>query len=141
MKVIFLEDDRTQNVADGYARNYLFPRKLAVISTPQAAAAAEKRRGAKLAEAEKKKEEMQAVADRLAKLEIVIKVDAGEGGKLFGSVTSADIADAVKKESGIEIDKKKIELEEPLKAVGDHTVTAKLSHDVVAKLKIKVAAK
>ncbi len=141
MKVIFVEDDRIENVAEGYARNYLLPRKLAFAATPQAEAAAAKRREIKLAELEKKKGEMQALADKLEKKEFTIKVDAGEGGKLFGSVTSADIAELVAKEGGVEIDKKKIELEEPLKTVGEHTVAVKLFHDVTAKLKIIVAAK
>ncbi len=141
MKVIFLEDDRIENVAEGYARNYLLPRKLAIAATPQAAAAAEKRREVKRAETDKKKGEMQALAEKLSALEFAISVDAGEGGKLFGSVTAADIAEAVKNKSGIEIDKKKIDLEEPLKTVGEHTVSAKLFADVSAKLKIIISAR
>lgn len=141
MKVVFLEDDRIEEVSDGYARNYLLPRKLAVLATLQAIAAAEKRREQKKAELEKKKAEMQALAEKLSSLEIVVEADAGEGGKLFGSVTASDIAEAVRKAAGMELDKKKIELDEPLKVVGEYTVPAKLFQDVSASLKVKVSAK
>ena len=141
MKVIILEDDRIENVADGYARNYLLPRKLAQAATPQAVAAVEKRKEKKKAEIERKKIETQAVAEKLSAAEIVIEADAGEGGKLFGSVTPADIAAAVKKTTGIEVDKRKIDLREPLKAAGDYAVTVKLFQDITATLKIKVSAR
>jgi len=141
MKVIFLEDDRIEEVSDGYARNYLLPRKLAVLATPEAIAAAEKRGGKKKAELEKRKSEIQTLAEKLSTLEIVVEADAGEGGKLFGSVTSSDIVEAIKKTSGIELDRKKIELEEPLKVVGEYSVPVKLFQDVSATLKIKVTAK
>jgi len=141
MKVIFLEDDRIEAVSDGYARNYLLPRQLAILATASALAAAEKRREKKAAELEKQKGQMQALAEKLSALEIVVEADAGEGGKLFGSITSSDIAEAVKKKAGIELDKKKIELEEPLKTVGDYVVPVKLFQNINASLKIKVSAK
>jgi len=141
MKVIFLEDDRIEEVSDGYARNYLLPRQLAILATASALAAAEKRREKKAAEREKQKEQMQALAEKLSALEIVVEADAGEGGKLFGSITSSDIAEAIKKKAGIELDKKKIELEEPLKTVGDYVVPVKLFQNINASLKIKVSAK
>ena len=106
MKVIFLEDDRIEAVSDGYARNYLLPRKLAVLATPGALAAVEKRRDKSKAELEKQKGEMQTLAEKLSAFEIVIEADAGEGGKLFGSVTSSDIAEAVRKTFGVELDRK-----------------------------------
>lgn len=84
---------------------------------------------------------MQALAEKLGEQETVIAVDAGEGGKLFGSVTSADIADAVKKSSGIDIDRKKITLTDPIKLVGEYKVPLKLFHDVTAVLKINITAK
>lgn len=141
MKVIILEDDRAEDVSDGYARNYLLPKKLAVPANPGNLAAAEKRRVQREAEMEKKKLELKAVADQLAAQEIVIAADAGEGGKLFGSVTAADIAEAVKKNSGIELDKRKIVLEEPIKTLGEHSVTVKLFQEINTKLKIKISAK
>jgi large subunit ribosomal protein L9 len=141
MKVIVLEDDRIENVSDGYARNYLLPRKLAILATPQAIASTEKRREKRKTELEQKRAEMRALAEKLEKLEIEISADAGEGGKLFGSITSADIAQAASQLSGAEIDKKKIELEEPIKVVGEHKVTLKLFSEVTAALKVKVSPK
>jgi len=141
MKVIFLEDDRIEDVSEGYARNYLLPRKEAVLATPPALASAEKRREKRKAELGKKRAEMQALADRLSESELEIKVDAGEEGKLFGSVTPGDIAEAAMKTLGIELDRKKIDLEESIKLVGEYTVTAKLFQDIAAKLKVKVSPK
>ena len=141
MRVIFLEDDHIEDVAEGYARNYLIPRKLAVVATPQAIVAAEKRKEAKKAELEKKRAEMQALAEKLSSLQVVIEAEAGEEGKLFGSVTPSDIAVACQKISGIEIDKRKIELSDPIKVVGEYQVPVKLFSDIVASLKGKVVAK
>ena len=141
MKVIFFEDDRIEDVSEGYARNFLFPRKVAIIATPGAVAAAEKRSEKKKAEIEKKKDEMRALAEKIGSCEIVIELGAGEGGKLFGSVTSQDIASAVKKVAGVEIDKRKVVIEEPIKVIGDYAVLVKLYQGVNANLKIKVAAK
>jgi large subunit ribosomal protein L9 len=141
MKVIFVEDDRIEAVSDGYARNYLLPNKLAMIATPAALAAAEKRREKRKQELEKRKAEMQALAEKLAALEIVVEADAGEGGKLFGSVTAADIAEAARKAGGVEIDKRKILLEEPIRTIGEYSVPLKLHPDVTAALKLKVSAK
>ena len=87
MKVIILEDDRVENVSDGYARNFLLPRGLAALATPAAIAAVEKRREKKQTEIEKKKQEMRASAEQLGALEVAITADVGEGGKLFGSTT------------------------------------------------------
>lgn len=141
MKVIFLEDNRVEDVSEGYARNFLLPRKLVIAATPKALAAVEKRRDKKNAELEQRRAEMQAVADKLSALEIVVTADVGEEGKLFGSVTAADIAEAVKKTAGVEIDRKKIELNEPLKNAGDYSIEAKLFRDVTATLKVKVTAR
>ena len=141
MKVILLEDDQVKNVSDGYARNYLLPRKLAILATPDAVKAVEKRSGQKMAELEKKRAEMQALADKLSALEFTVSADAGEGGKLFGSVTSSDIAAAVKSAAGVELDKKKIDLTDPIKMAGDFVVSAKLFQDIAVQLKIKVAPK
>jgi len=141
MKVIILEDDRVENVADGYARNFLLPRGLAVSATVKALAAVEKRSAKKKAEVEKKRGEMQGVVEKLAATEVTVAVDAGEGGKLFGSVTAADIAKAVKAASGIEVDKRKITLAEPIKLVGEYHVPVKLFQDISASLKLIVAAK
>ncbi|MDD5593376.1 MAG: 50S ribosomal protein L9 [Candidatus Margulisbacteria bacterium] len=141
MKVIILEDDRVENVSDGYARNFLFPRRLAAPATAAALIAVAKRQDKKKAELEKRKAEMHELADKLSALELVITADAGEGGKLFGSVTTADLARAIKQTAGLEVDRRKIALNEPLKTVGDYAVNVKLFQDITASLKVKVAAK
>ena len=141
MKVIVLEDDRVENVADGYARNFLLPRKLAMVATPAAMAAVEKRQEKKKAEVAKRQEEMKALAEQLSALEVIVTADVGEGGKLFGSITSADLVKAIKQAANIDIDKRKILLNEPIKSAGDYTVNIKLFRDISAALKVKVAAK
>ena len=141
MKVIILEDDSLESVSDGYARNFLFPRKLAISATTAAVAALGKRQAKKQAEIETKKQAAQALAEKLSATEVVITADAGEGGKLFGSVTTPDLARAIKQAAGIEIDKRRIEIKEPLKTVGDYLVTIKLFKGVAASLKVKVAAR
>ena len=141
MKVIILEDDSIENVSDGYARNYLFPKKLAISATPAAVAALGKRQEKKKTEIEKKRQEMQTLADKLSATEVVITADVGEGGKLFGSVTTTDLVKAVKQTVGIDLDKRRIEIKEPLKTVGDYLVNIKLFKGVAASLKVKVAAK
>lgn len=141
MKVILLEDYSVQNVSDGYARNFLLPRGLALVATEKAIAAATKKAELKKVELDQRRAEMQVMADKLAAQEIEIKVDAGEEGKLFGSVTSADIAKAVQQAAGIEIDKRKILLEAPIKSIGEYRVQVKLISKVTASLTIKVSAK
>jgi len=141
MKIIYLEDDRIEEVSEGYARNFLLPRKLCILATPKALAAAEKRKEAKAAEVEKKRAEMKELADKLAAIEFTIAADTGEGGKLFGSVTAVDICAAVKKGAGVEIDKRKIEVREPIKVIGEYSVPVKLIQDISATLKIKVIAR
>jgi len=141
MKVIILEDDSLTNVSDGYARNFLFPRKLAITATPAALAALEKRQDKKKAQIEAKQQEMRGLAEKLGALEITITADVGEGGKLFGSVTTADLARAIKQTAGLEVDKRRIEIATPLKTAGDYVVSVKLFRDITAALKVKVAAK
>jgi large subunit ribosomal protein L9 len=141
MKVLYLEDDRVEEVSVGFARNYLLPRKLVVAATTAVVAAAAKRQEKKKAEVEQKRAEMQALAEKLSAADLTISVDVGEGGKLFGSVTTADIAAAVKRAVEIDLDKRKIELLEPIRLIGEYSVAAKLFQDIRAKLKVKVAAR
>ncbi len=148
MKVVLRQDieslgelDNLVSVSDGYARNYLLPRKLAVAATPPELAAVEKRKGKSEALRAAKRAEHEAVAAKLNSLEISISADAGEEGKLFGSVTAQDIAAAIKDSAGIELDKKKIELAEPLKIVGEYSVPVKIYKDIASTVKIKVVAK
>jgi large subunit ribosomal protein L9 len=126
-------------VADGYARNYLLPRKLALLATEG---------NKKVIEREKVKFDVkeaeeqgvaQAIADRLANVEIEIARKTGETDALFGSVTNADIAESLSAK-GFDIDRRTIQLHEPIKKLGDYTVPVKLHRDVTVSLKVKVVA-
>jgi large subunit ribosomal protein L9 len=148
MKIVVLKEvpglgyeDDVAEVSEGYARNYLFPRRLAELATPAALAGIEKRKEEREKKLAEKRTEFSAQAETLAAQEINITVDAGEEGKLFGSVTSQMISDALKAACQIEIDKRKIELADPIKLLGDYTVTVKLFRDITAKLKVKVSPK
>ncbi len=125
------------NVADGYARNYLLPKGKAIIAEKKNVALMERRRAAILARAAKQREEYKALANQLESLDITIPVRVGEDDKLYGSVTSMDIAKVVA-EKGYEIDRKKIQLPEAIKATGEYDVPVKLAPEVTATLKVKV---
>lgn len=138
MKVIILEEDRIADVADGYARNYLFPKKLAILATPLNIEKFEKRLKERSEELLQKKKIAQELADKLSSVEVLIKAEAGEEGKLFGSITIQDVINAVKQQLGIELDKRKVNLNEHIKMVGTYIVIAKLHHEVNANIKLKV---
>ena len=126
-------------VADGYARNYLLPRKLALLATDGNKKVIEREKVKfDIQEAEEQKV-AQAVADRLATVEIEIARKVGETDALFGSVTNADIAEALAAK-GFDLDRRKIQLHEPIKKIGEVEVPVKLHRDVVVKLKVKVVA-
>ncbi len=127
------------SVANGYARNYLLPKGLAITADKKNLTKIEKQREAILKRAAKMQEEYEALASQLAALDIEIPVKVGEEDKLYGSVTNLDIAKAVE-EKGFQIDRKKILLGEPIKALGEYEVPVKLSPDVTATLKIKVVS-
>jgi large subunit ribosomal protein L9 len=141
MKVIFVEDDRVEEVSEGYARNYLLPRKLVIAATPGALALVAKRQEKKQAEVSKKRTAMTELAEKLGANQVTVTADVGEGGKLFGSITAADITGAVKNALGVELDRKKLDLREPIKMVGEYTVPVKLFQDIHAGIKLNVAAK
>ncbi len=124
-------------VAEGYARNYLLPRKLALLVNENNKRQIDRER--KLAEARdtEEKSAAEAIAARLTQLEIEIPRRVGENDTLYGSVTTQDIAQAMK-DKGFEIDKRKIVLPEPLKALGESTVAVKIHRDVTAQVKVKV---
>jgi large subunit ribosomal protein L9 len=125
-------------VANGYARNYLLPRKLALVVTAENKGQIERERvKAEAREAEELKA-AQALQSRLEALELVITRRVGENSALYGSVTSADIADALAAHQ-YSVDRRKIQLGDPLKALGDHVVPVKLYRDVIAQVKVKVA--
>jgi large subunit ribosomal protein L9 len=126
-------------VADGYARNYLVPNKKAIEATPKNLHAMDHAKKMVADRLRKLKKEAAADADRIKALAITIKAKSGEEGKLFGSVTSMDIAEAMKAE-GVAIDKRKIILDEPIKRLGDYTIAVKLHADVTADFKLTVIA-
>lgn len=145
MQIILLEDVKTLgkkgdivNVSDGYARNFVLPKKLGVEAN------AKNKNDLKLqkANAEKVAAQQLASAQDLAQLletkEVTVKIKSGEGGRAFGSVSSKEIAQAAKDQCGLELDKKKIQLPEPLKALGAYEVGVKLHPKVTGKLKVKV---
>ena len=126
-------------VADGYARNFLVPRKKAIEATPKNLHAMDHAKKMVSDRLRKLKREAAADADKVKALAITIKAKAGEEGKLFGSVTTMDIAEAMKAQ-GVAIDKRKIVLEEPIKRLGDYTITVKLHTDVTSDFKLAVVA-
>lgn len=148
MKVILLQDVKNVgkkgqiiNAKDGYARNFLFPKNLAIEATEINLKNLE---NAKKHKEEKEKEileDAKALEEELLKKIIVIKTKTGENGKLFGSITTKEIADLLESEHGISIDKKKFELEETIKSVGEYYAKIKLHPSVNAKLKVIVTEK
>lgn len=125
-------------VSDGYARNMLLPKGLAREATEGNVRSLEKQK----AIAEEKRQEQKAAAEKqaekLEKIVVTVETKGGENGKLFGSITSKDIADALEKQEGISLDKKKIVMDGPIKQAGETTVMVKLFQDVSAEMKVKV---
>ncbi|MFO7946773.1 MAG: 50S ribosomal protein L9 [Armatimonadota bacterium] len=145
MKVIFLEDvDRVahegdvEEVADGFARNYLIPNNLAVRATEGALKELEQRRSAIEKRQETKREAAEKLAEQLGKETIVIEAPVGEGGRLHGRVTTRMIADAAAEQLEYDIDRRDIDIPEPISATGKYLVTAELYRDIQAQLPIEV---
>lgn len=126
------------DVADGYARNYLLPRKKAMKASESALQRAEAVRETRIAEEKRAKEEAEAIASQLVGSRVVIAAPAGDEGQLYGSVTVADVAEGIKRFTGIELDKGSIELAEPVKAIGLHEINVKLHADVQFPLTLDV---
>lgn len=126
------------NVKPGFARNYLIPRELALEANKNTIAGIQKKVEAEKTREAKARANMEALAQRLDKLTLKFTMKAGEDDKLFGSVTSQMIADAIA-EKGYPIEKNEVELDEPVKHVGNHFVTVKLGHGYTGRVKIKVA--
>lgn len=147
MKIILIKEVKglgkpghVAEVSDGYARNLLLPKGFAKEATEQNVKALDK---LKTDEAKKRQNDLSAaliVADNIKDLEVKIHTKAGEGGKLFGAVTGKDIADALQKQFGISIDKRKFLIESPIKHIGEFIIDIKLYQDVVGKLKVSVGA-
>lgn len=147
MKVILLQDVKgvgkageVRNVADGHGRNYLLPHGLALEATSGNLAQAAARQAAQSKRDEKTLAEAKDLSAKLESGPIVVMAKAGEGGRLFGAVTNAQIADAIRAALGLEVDRHKIELEEPIKAAGDHVCDVRLHPGVISKITVRVAA-
>lgn len=144
MKVIFLQDVKgkgkkgeIKNVSEGYARNFLFPKNLASEATPGAMATLQGQQKSEEKKQQAQLEEAEALKAKLADMTITIKTKTGEGGRVFGSVTSKQIADGLK-EQGIKIDKRKIELADPIKSLGYTNVPIKIHSQVTGTVKVHV---
>ena len=145
MKVILKADikgvgkkDEVINASDGYARNFLFPKNLAVEANKENMSKLKAKQDSAKYQKDKEKEEAIKVADKLSKILLKIKVKAGENGKIFGGVSAKEIAQALSNEYKIEVDKKKIDLKETIKTLGVHNVDIKLFEGVIGKLRIDV---
>ncbi|MDR1438926.1 MAG: 50S ribosomal protein L9 [Clostridiales bacterium] len=147
MKVILKEEvkglgkkEDMVNVSDGYARNFLFPRGIAVEATKDNLNIMKTRKDAEKTKSDRERAHAESLAAKISGLELAIKCKAGAHAQLFGSITSKDIADELKAKFGLDVDKKKIALDEPLKTLGEHIVGVRLHKGITAKLKVSVEA-
>jgi len=127
-----------KDVADGYGRNYLIPRKLAVLAGRGIETEAKRIRDASAKREAKERDEAQELADEIGNKTVVVRLRVGEEGKAFGSVTNEDIATALKQQHQVEVDRRKIDLHEPIKTLGEHQVALRLHRDVEAHINLIV---
>lgn len=147
MKVILLQDIKSLGkkgdiveTAEGYGRNYLLPRKLAKEANAANLNQAKQDKATAAHRAAQQKDEAVVLGAQIQKVVVTVKVRVGENGKMFGSVTSKDVAEALIKQTGIQIDRRKVELKTAVKGLGEYTAVAKLHVDVAAEFKVVVAA-
>ena len=145
MKVILLQDVKGKGkkgqmieVSDGYARNYMLPRKVAIEATADSINTMRMNDKATQERIAREKAEAMAIHDRLRQMTLVVTAKGGGAGRLFGSVTNQEIADSLKAQTGIAIDKRKIVIADPIKNVGTYTVTCKLGYEITAPLTVKI---
>ena len=145
MKVILQQDVRGQGkkgqlveVSDGYARNFLLPKKLAVPATAENVNTMKQQEKARQAQMAAEKAEAQALAEKLKSIQVKLTAKAGEGGRLFGAVTSKEIAEALSAQHGLNIAKTKLVLDEPIKSCGGYQIKAKLGYEVVGTVSVMV---
>ena len=145
MKVILLEDVKTLgkkgdivNVSDGYARNMLFPKKLGLEASAKNMNDLKLQKANQAKIAQEQLDSAKAFAETLATKEVTVSIKVGEGGKVFGSISSKEIAEAAKAQHNLDIDRKKIQLSSPIRAVGTSEVPVKLHPQVTANLKVTV---
>ena len=145
MKVILLQDVKGKGkkgtmieVSDGYARNFMLPRKLAIEATPDAVNTMKMNDKATAERIAREKAEALDISKKLRAMTLTVKAKGGGAGRLFGSVTNQEIADALEKNGGIKLDKRKIVIADPIKSVGTYTVTCKLGYEISAPLTVKI---
>lgn len=147
MKIILTQDVKKlgkkgdiMEVAEGYARNFLLPQKLATAATNSNLNQISQQKTAEADRAKRLLEEARLLAAQIAKITVVIVAKAGEGGRLFGAVTTKDIADAMKQQHKLDIDRRKIDMPDPVKNIGEHTASLKLHPEVSVNLQLKITA-
>ena len=145
MKVVLLQEVKKLGkkgdileVAEGYARNFLLPKKLAAPATADTLNQLQQQKAAAADRQKRQLEEAKLLASQLAKIEVKVAAKAGEGGKLFGAVTTKDVADAAKAQHGLELDRRKMDIPEPIKNLGPAAVVLKLHPEVTTEIKIQV---
>ena len=145
MKVILLQDVKGKGkkgqmieVSDGYARNFMLPKKMAIEATADAINTMRMNDKATQERIAKEKAEALATSNKLREMTLTVYAKGGGAGRLFGSVTNQEIADALKAKTGIALDKRKIVISDPIKSVGTYTVTCKLGYEITAKLTVKI---
>ena len=145
MKVILLDNikgvgkkDEIINASDGYARNFLFPKKLAVEANTENMSKLKAKQDSNQYKKNVEKEEAMKIAEKFKGILLKIPVKTGENGKIFGSITSKEIADNLREQYKMEIDKKKIDLKEPIKMTGSFTVSVRLYEGVIGNLKVQI---
>ena len=145
MKVILTQDVKGKGkkgqmieVSDGYARNFMLPRKIAIEATADAVNTMKMNDQATQERIAREKAEALETSKKLREMTLVVKAKGGGAGRLFGSVTNQEIADALKAKSGITLDKRKIVISDPIKSVGTYTVTCKLGYEISAPLTVKI---
>ena len=145
MKVILLQDVKGKGkkgqmieVSDGYARNYMLPRKMAVEATADAVNTMRMNDKAAAEKAARERAEALEISKKLRDMTLVVTAKGGGAGRLFGSVTNQEIADALEKKTGIKLDKRKIVISDPIKSVGTYTVNCKLGYEITAPLSVKI---
>lgn len=147
MKVILLADvkgsgkkEQIIEVSDGYARNFLLPRKLAVEATSTAINAAQKSKAAEDHREGLRRKEAQEIAEKLRKKEIRLTAKAGEKGRLYGSITGQEVADALEAQHGIKVEKRRVELSEPIRAIGEYEASVWLYAGITTPMRVIVTA-
>lgn len=130
--------DAIVEVSEGYARNFLLPKKLALPATDSTVKQIKDQQAAQARREQQAMDEARMLASQLSKVSVSIGVKTGEGGKLFGSVTGKDVADAIERQHGLTIDKRKVELKETVKSIGEYTATVRIHPDVSAQVSVNV---